>query len=105
MGALKAASFGGLENDLEPPAFICSPALSELKDEITEVMQRPPCKEDEECGIGDPVVMSGSVTSIYCLTDKTPAQDKESIGIPDLLKKHEGLKYYECTATYIRHRK
>ena len=81
MGALKAASFGGLENDLEAPAFICSPALLELKDEIIEVMERPPCNEDEECGIGDPVVMSGSGTSIYCITDKTMAKDKEINGI------------------------
>ena len=97
MGALKAASFGGLENDLEAPAFICSPDLSKLKDEIIETMERPPCKEDEECGIGDPVVMSGSGTSIYCLTDKSPALERESAGISNLLKKHEGLKYYECT--------
>ena len=97
MGALKAASFGGLENDLEPPAFMCSPALSELKDEIIELMERPPCKEDEECGIGDPVVMSGSGTSIYCLTDNAPAQEKEKRGIADLLRKHDELKYFECT--------
>lgn len=76
-GALKAASMGGLENDLESPAFKCSPSLLKLKGDISEIIPRPSC-EGEECGIGDLVMMSGSGTSIYALTDATRAvEDSE----------------------------
>ena len=55
----EAAVRGGLVNDLEPPAFLCS-SLEKLKGDIAacEVFR-------------DAVMMSGSGTSIYAITEKT----------------------------------
>ena len=98
MGPLRAASFGGLENDLESPAFECSPALEKLKVAIGNTIMRPIlCADDEECGIGEPIMMSGSGTSIYCLTDDTPGKETEKKAIAKLLADNPGLQYFECS--------
>ena len=98
MGALRAASLGGLQNDLEPPAFQCSPSLGKLKRALCGAMSRyPPCTNDEKGGVGEPVVMSGSGTSIYCLTDGTPPRKEEQMAVADLLANNPGLQYFKCS--------
>ena len=76
--------------------FKCSPSLSKLKDEISELMRPPPC-EDDECGIGQTVMMSGSGTSIYAITKNIGVKEKGDLTshINSFISSHKGLKYYE----------
>lgn len=84
LGPLNAAVEGGLTNDLELPAFECSPKLGQLKKEIIEMTS------------SERVMMSGSGTSMYALSDsKVNSLPTEKI---DAFKsKHKDLKYFECT--------
>jgi 4-diphosphocytidyl-2-C-methyl-D-erythritol kinase len=95
LGPMKAASLGGLENDLEPPAFKCSPDLEKLKSSISQLFVKEPCL-DEGCGIGEMVMMSGSGTSIYALSD-SDSSDSKRVEIDKLISRHIGLKYHKCS--------
>jgi 4-diphosphocytidyl-2-C-methyl-D-erythritol kinase len=85
-GAVKAATYPiqGLVNDLESPAFICSPTLSKLKKDIVGNMGK------------GAVVMSGSGTSIYYLIPNRPLLETEENGLECLLRENAGLQYFEC---------
>lgn len=85
----EAAVRGGLVNDLEPPAFLCSASLEKLKGDIAacEVFR-------------DAVMMSGSGTSIYAITEKTmtdaAADAMTKKAVETLLTKHAGVRYFDC---------
>jgi 4-diphosphocytidyl-2-C-methyl-D-erythritol kinase len=86
----EAAAQGGLVNDLEPPAFRCSPTLRALRRDI------------EACGaFTGAVMMSGSGTSIYALTKKAIPGSVEAKriqeGVERVRGKHETVKYFECS--------
>jgi 4-diphosphocytidyl-2-C-methyl-D-erythritol kinase len=84
LGPLNAAIEGGLVNDLEPPAFECSPTLGQLKKEIMELTST------------GRVMMSGSGTSIFALTD-SKMNSIPTEKFDGFRSKHKDLKYFECT--------
>jgi 4-diphosphocytidyl-2C-methyl-D-erythritol kinase len=76
-------------NDLEPPAFLCSPTLLALKRDI------------ESCeAFKGAVMMSGSGTSIYALTKKvcpgSAEAEKVREGVASVRANHESVRYFEC---------
>jgi len=74
-----------LINDLEKPAFECSPLLASIKSDIMH------------SGVNyNGVMMSGSGTSIYGLAKAENLEDKIQGKIDDVLSKNPGLKFYEC---------
>lgn len=85
----EAASKGGLVNDLEPPAFICSASLQQLKEDIAAIEV-----------FRDTVMMSGSGTSIYAITNaantdaSVESMTKEAVST--LLKRHPRVRYFDC---------
>ena len=86
---IDAASGGGLINDLEAPAFQCSPALRKLKKDIMA-----------EGIFDDAVMMSGSGTSIYALSNyvESNAASEATISqtVESILKAHPGTQYFDC---------
>lgn len=86
----EAAAQGGLVNDLEPPAFLCSPTLLALKRDI------------ESCeAFKGAVMMSGSGTSIYALTKKASPGSAEAErvkeGVASVRAKHGSVRYFDCS--------
>ena len=86
-GALEAAGSGLLINDLEPPAFTCSPALRSLREEIATEM-------DTASG----VMMSGSGTSIYALVRSDQGTPVESVApaVEKILEAFPTVLHFEC---------
>ena len=87
---IEAAAKGGLVNDLEPPAFTCSPSLLALKRDI------------EACeAFKGVVMMSGSGTSIYALTKKVASGsvDEELVktAVERVQAAHSTVRYFECS--------
>jgi 4-diphosphocytidyl-2C-methyl-D-erythritol kinase len=82
-GALTAAKRGFLINDLEAPAFICSPNLLKIKGDI------------QNAGIPyKGVMMSGSGTSIYgIVAEEDNNSDTQSSNVVNL---HKGLQFFNC---------
>ena len=84
-----AAKGGGLVNDLENPAFLCSASLEKLKSDIAE------------SGLfRDAVMMSGSGTSIYALTNQAEsdaaAEAEISETVEAVLSANPGTRYFDC---------
>jgi 4-diphosphocytidyl-2-C-methyl-D-erythritol kinase len=86
--ATEAAAKGGLVNDLESPAFECSPSLQSLRDTIAAC---PPFR--------GAVMMSGSGTSIYALTRRDNDEDEENIrrAVRRVQAAHPSVRYFDCS--------
>jgi 4-diphosphocytidyl-2C-methyl-D-erythritol kinase len=86
-GPLKAAEGGFLVNDLEDPAFECSPALLALKREISTQM-------GTEGASG--VMMSGSGTSIYALIRQMKGEDSVPKAVEKVLSAFPTVRHFKC---------
>lgn len=85
-GALESAEKKFLVNDLEKPAFFCSPDLLSLKEKIANQM-----------GPGaSGVMMSGSGTSIYALVRSNYPSDKVSMAVSEVLKAYPTVQHFQC---------
>lgn len=85
-GALKAAENGFLVNDLEKPAFICSPDLLALREKISSAMPS---------GTSG-VMMSGSGTSIYALVRSDILPDSVKTAVASVLDAYPTVQHFEC---------
>jgi len=91
-GPLAAATDGGLINDLEPPAFKCSSSLAQFKKEVVKLLIAENITKEEST-----VMMSGSGTSIYALTDNKQTSLLSNENFKQFIEKYNNLKYFECT--------
>lgn len=85
-GALKAAENGFLLNDLEKPAFLCSPDLLALREKIASEMP---------LGTSG-VMMSGSGTSIYALVRSDIPSDSVRAAVASILLVYPTVQHFEC---------